>query len=213
MSEACYADIATWVALLAHPRQGRQARAYRAEPTYVSGDRSGHQRSRVRPALLNQGQRQNAATIIRRLAATAGIARRVTRHALRRSYITVGLLQGVPLREMLRAARHAKADTTVGYDQSERSFHNDLTFVLMAAIRPLTSHGSRIVRFAAVAASLMSVRGLVFFHRLPASFLHARQGPTAWWRVVHWALSGTGRSWLSGDACANTGTFTRFTRR
>jgi integrase/recombinase XerD len=78
-------------------------------------------------------QRHNAAAIIRRLAATVGIARRVTPHALRRSYITVGLLQGVPLREMQRAARHAKADTTVSYDQSERSFHKDPTFVLMAA--------------------------------------------------------------------------------
>ncbi len=43
------------------------------------------------------------------------------------------MLQGVPLRDMQRAARHTKADTTVGYDQSERSFHKDPTFVLMAA--------------------------------------------------------------------------------
>jgi hypothetical protein len=34
---------------------------------------------------------------------------------------------------MQRAARHAKADTTVGYDQSERSFHKDPAFMLMAA--------------------------------------------------------------------------------
>ena len=78
-------------------------------------------------------QRHNAAAIICRLAATAGIARRVTLHALRRSYITIGLLQGVSLREMQRAACHVKADTTVGYDQSERSLHKDPTFVLMAA--------------------------------------------------------------------------------
>ncbi len=68
-----------------------------------------------------------------RLARTAGITHRVTPHTLRRSYITIGLLQGVPLRDMQRAARHVKADTTVGYDQSDRSFHRDPTFVLMAA--------------------------------------------------------------------------------
>ncbi|MDP8929509.1 MAG: hypothetical protein M3O70_13300 [Actinomycetota bacterium] len=57
----------------------------------------------------------------------------MTPHALRRAYITIGLLQGVPLREMQRAACHTKADTTVAYDQSERSFHKDPTFALMAA--------------------------------------------------------------------------------
>jgi len=63
----------------------------------------------------------------------AGITHRATPHALRRSFITVGLLQGVLLREMQCAARHIKADTTVGYDQSERSFHRNPTFILMAA--------------------------------------------------------------------------------
>jgi site-specific recombinase XerD len=89
------------------------------------------------PLLRNQWrhrmQPHNAAALLRRLAATAGITQRITPHALRRSYITLGLLQGVPLRDMQRAARHAKADTTVAYDQSERSFHKDPTFVLMAA--------------------------------------------------------------------------------
>jgi site-specific recombinase XerD len=58
----------------------------------------------------------------------------ITPHALRRSYITIGLLQGVSLRDMQRAAWHAKADTTtVGYDQSDPSFHLNPTFVPMSA--------------------------------------------------------------------------------
>jgi integrase/recombinase XerD len=89
------------------------------------------------PQLLNRWgnrmQRHNAAAIVSRLARTVGITRRVTPHALRRSYITMGLLQGVPLREMQRAARHTKADTTVAYDQSDHTFHRDPTFVLMTA--------------------------------------------------------------------------------
>ena len=89
------------------------------------------------PLLLNRWgnrmQRHNAATVVTRLARGIGIRRRVTPHALRRSYITIGLLQGVPLREMQRAARHTRADTTVAYDQSDRSFHRDPTFVLMTA--------------------------------------------------------------------------------
>jgi len=89
------------------------------------------------PLLLNRWgnrmQRHNAATVVTRLARGIGIRRRVTPHALRRSYITIGLLQGVPLREMQRAARHTRADTTVAYDQSDRSFHRDPTVVLMTA--------------------------------------------------------------------------------
>jgi site-specific recombinase XerD len=89
------------------------------------------------PILLNRRgvrlQPHNASAMVRRLARTARIARHITPHALRRSYITIGLLQGVPLREMQRAARHTKADTTVGHDQSDRSFHRDPTFVLMSA--------------------------------------------------------------------------------
>ncbi len=78
-------------------------------------------------------QPHNAAAVLRRLARTADIRERVTPHALRRSYITIGLLQAVPLRDMQHAARHAKADTTVGYDRSDRSFHRNPTFVAMAA--------------------------------------------------------------------------------
>lgn len=89
------------------------------------------------PLLLNKAgnrmTRANASAVVKRLAVAAGITKRVTPHALRRSYITVGLEQGVPLVAMQRAARHASPDTTVGYDQSERSAHKDPTFVLMGA--------------------------------------------------------------------------------
>ncbi|MDP8927833.1 MAG: tyrosine-type recombinase/integrase [Actinomycetota bacterium] len=85
------------------------------------------------PLLRNRWGNRMRASILVRLAKTAGIRAHVTPHALRRSYITVGLQQGVPLREMQRAARHTKADTTIAYDQSVRSFHRDPAFVLMFA--------------------------------------------------------------------------------
>lgn len=81
----------------------------------------------------NRMQRHNAAAVITRLSRRIGITRRVTPHALRRSHITIGLLQGVPLREMQRAARHTNADTTAAYDQSDRSYLRDPTFALMTA--------------------------------------------------------------------------------
>jgi site-specific recombinase XerD len=86
----------------------------------------------------NRMQRNNAAAIVTRLARRVGITHRVTPHALRRSYITIGLLQGVTLREMQRAARHTKADTTVAYDQSERSFSPRPNFRAHDRNRPLS---------------------------------------------------------------------------
>jgi integrase/recombinase XerD len=89
------------------------------------------------PLLLNQAkrrmQRHNAATIIRRLAAAAGITHRVTPHALRRSYITVGLLQrrvlaGDATRCPPRQSRHHRRLRPI-----RQSFHKDPTFVLMTA--------------------------------------------------------------------------------
>ena len=68
------------------------------------------------PLLLNRWrnrmQRHNAAAIRTRLARAIGIERRVTPHALRRSCITIGLLQGVPLREMQRAAPRGTPELT-----------------------------------------------------------------------------------------------------
>ncbi|MDQ3972986.1 MAG: tyrosine-type recombinase/integrase [Actinomycetota bacterium] len=105
---------------------------------------------RAGPLLRNQWRRRtsphNAAAIVHRLGRAAGIGRRMTPHALRRSYITIGLLQGVGLRDVQRAARHSKADTTVGYDQSERSFQKDPTFVLMTATARYDGHRALTLR-------------------------------------------------------------------
>ncbi len=142
VSEACAADVADLAGsrhqptLLIVGKGDKPAevvlnpRTQQAVDQVVAGRHAG-------PLLRNQWRRpmqpHNAAAVVRRLARSAGIGQRVTPHALRRSYITIGLLQGVPLRDMQRAARHTKADTTVGYDQSERCFHKDPTFVLMTA--------------------------------------------------------------------------------
>jgi integrase len=140
VSEACQADIADLGGWRYQPTLQGSARAtsprssYSTPRTYQTIDQAVNGRCCwTRQAADAAAQRRSDQGIIRRLATATGITHRVIPHALRRSSITVGLLQGVPLREMQRAARHAKADTTVGYDQSERSFYKDPTFVLMAA--------------------------------------------------------------------------------
>jgi integrase/recombinase XerC/integrase/recombinase XerD len=59
-------------------------------------------------------------TVHRYVAATAraaGIARPIGPHALRRTVGTVGLNQGIPLRDVQRLLRHARPETTLGsYD-------------------------------------------------------------------------------------------------
>lgn len=58
-----------------------------------------------------------AARILDRLAREVGITKRVTPHALRRTFCTAGLLSGVPLRDMQVAMRHADPSMTVRYDR------------------------------------------------------------------------------------------------
>ncbi|TKJ31218.1 tyrosine-type recombinase/integrase [Blastococcus sp. CCUG 61487] len=54
---------------------------------------------------------------VARTAAAAGITRPISPHALRRTVGTVGLAQGIPLRDVQRLLRHAKPQTTIdAYD-------------------------------------------------------------------------------------------------
>jgi site-specific recombinase XerD len=48
----------------------------------------------------------------------AGISHAVSPHTLRRTFCTVGLISGVPLRDMQYAMRHADARTTMRYDMA-----------------------------------------------------------------------------------------------
>jgi integrase/recombinase XerD len=63
-----------------------------------------------------------AARILTRLGRDAGLEKRITPHALRRSFITCGLLSGVPLRDMQAAARHADPKQTVAYDRMANGY-------------------------------------------------------------------------------------------
>lgn len=74
----------------------------------------------VGPVLLNRWDlrmtRQDAARLLIRLGRQAEIPRPITPHALRRTFVTAGLLNGVPLRDMQLAARHTDPKVTIRYD-------------------------------------------------------------------------------------------------
>jgi integrase/recombinase XerD len=61
--------------------------------------------------------RRSVHRYVARTARVAGIARPIGPHALRRTVGTVGLNQGIPLRDIQRLLRHARPETTLAsYD-------------------------------------------------------------------------------------------------
>jgi site-specific recombinase XerD len=76
--------------------------------------------------------RHAVTTIVRRLAAAAGIERRVCPHDLRHAMVTHALAAGVPLHAVQDAARHADPRTTRRYDRAARQLDGHATYTLAA---------------------------------------------------------------------------------
>jgi integrase/recombinase XerD len=76
--------------------------------------------------------RHAAARTVRRIARKAGIDKRLSPHSMRRSYITVALDSGVPLRDVQHGARHSDPRVTSRYDQNRTSLDSNPTYVLAA---------------------------------------------------------------------------------
>ena len=71
------------------------------------------------PAPAPAMDRRSIHRYVARTARAAGITRPIGPHALRRTVGTVGLNQGIPLRNIQRLLRHARAETTLAsYDIS-----------------------------------------------------------------------------------------------
>lgn len=91
------------------------------------------------PILLNHDgtrrmDRCAASRIVKRLAKTAGITKRISPHSLRHSAITNALDAGVPLRDVQILARHADPRTTTKYDRHRENLDRSAVYVLSAYI-------------------------------------------------------------------------------
>lgn len=90
------------------------------------------------PLLVRPGRgpmnRVAAARVVARLAAAAGIDRKVTPHDLRRAYISGCLDAGMPLRDAQTAARHADPRMTARYDRRRYSLDRHGNYALAAFI-------------------------------------------------------------------------------
>lgn len=75
----------------------------------------------VGPLLTNRDGIRMTSPVLRRMvtriATEAGIAHPITPHGLRRTFATAGFANGVSLRDMQIAMRHARSDTTTLYDR------------------------------------------------------------------------------------------------
>ena len=78
--------------------------------------------------------RHCAARIVRRVARTAGITKRVTPHTLRHAFITAALDAGVPLRDVQIAARHADPRTTTRYDRARNNLDRHASYIVTAFV-------------------------------------------------------------------------------
>lgn len=83
--------------------------------------------------VADNGERMNrhqAARVVRRIAKHAGIAKNISPHSLRHSFITAALDAGVPLRDVQEAASHADPRTTMRYDRARRSLDRHATYIV-----------------------------------------------------------------------------------
>jgi site-specific recombinase XerD len=87
--------------------------------------------------LMRSGRRldrHGATRIVRRLAKRAGIAKHISPHSLRHSFITAALDAGVPLRDVQIAARHADPRTTTRYDRARENLDRHASYIVTAFI-------------------------------------------------------------------------------
>jgi site-specific recombinase XerD len=71
---------------------------------------------------------------VKRLARRAGIAKRISPHSLRHSFITAALDAGVSLRDVQEAASHADPRTAMRYDRARQSLDRHATYVVAAFV-------------------------------------------------------------------------------
>lgn len=141
VSEACGADVADLAeqrghrVLLIIRKGGIPAVVPLAPRTIAAVDAQRGDRT-VGPLLLAADgarlDRHDAARVIRRLARHAGIAKPITPHGLRHSFVTLALEAGVPLHRVQDAAGHADPRTTRRYDRARHALDNHATYTLAA---------------------------------------------------------------------------------
>ena len=71
---------------------------------------------------------------VKRLARRAGIAKRISPHSLRHSFITPPWTPASPLRDVQEAASHADPRTTMRYDRGRHTLDRHATYIVAAFV-------------------------------------------------------------------------------
>jgi integrase/recombinase XerD len=141
VSEACAADVTDLTVERGHraltvTRKGGKRALMALAPRTVDaleahvGEREDGPLLRVNEAA--RLDRHAAARIVRRLARTADIGKRISPHSLRHTFVTTALDAGVPLRDVQDAAGHADPRTTRRYDRARHSLDRHATYKVAA---------------------------------------------------------------------------------
>ncbi len=91
--------------------------------------------------------RHAADRAVKRIARRAGIAKKISPHSLRHSFITAALDAEVTLRDVQDATSHADPRTTMRYDRARHSLDRHATYVVatFVATAPLTAELRHII--------------------------------------------------------------------
>ncbi len=141
VSEACGADVSALGEERGHRvlwvirKRGKRERAALAPRTIDALARHLGAREDGPLFVADDGSRldrHDTARIVRRLARAAGIAKRISPHSLRHTFVTLALDANVPLTDVQDGAGHADARTTRRYDRARHRLERHPTYRLAA---------------------------------------------------------------------------------
>src|SRR4051794_1252891 len=141
VSEACGADVGDLAEQRGHRvlrivRKGDVPAVVPLAPRTIAAVDAHRANRTVGPLLVARDgarlDRHDAARVIRRLARRAGIAKALSPHGLRHTFVTLALEAGVPLHRVQDAAGHADPRTTRRYDRARFALDNHATYTLAA---------------------------------------------------------------------------------
>lgn len=139
VSEACGADIADLEAMRGHHvlhlvRKGAKKGQAPLAPVTLAAVEAHVGARQLGPLLLDHRGRRlaghQATWVVTRLAKTAGIAKHISPHSLRHTFVTLALDAGVALHEVQDAAGHADPRTTMRYNRARNSLDSHATYRL-----------------------------------------------------------------------------------
>ncbi len=105
----------------------------------VRGDRPTVHRADPATRTGRRMDRAGASRALTRVARVAGISQPISRHGLRRTFCTTGLVAGIAIRDMQHAMRHADPRTTLRYDMAKANLDRHAAHAVAAYLAGMST--------------------------------------------------------------------------